>query len=339
MRLKSVWTSKLLPFGFLALLAMLVSACSPINMQSAVALGNTGVQTSTNYQNAATTISPGLDNFLEGQYMLAALEPQKYSAPSKETTDSINQLKTALAARARLLGRLSQVYTSFVALASYDASGNVQTGLSNLDGAINAYAKTLGSAAPISRVANAAISHAGGCIASEVQKQMVLKASEAIVLRLNAIVPLLGKESDTYASLKNEITRGQRDTAISLWKHGIGAPDPILSDQIGSFGLTYVSGSYSHACGKVAASARETCQKQFDAAIRAAVEDRANRMANLEAETMLSNQTALNGLIAAHEDFGKGKPLDLTTVTAQLATIRGVIQDINDSQTSGAQNK
>jgi hypothetical protein len=56
-----------------AILATFVSACSSVNLQSAVALGNTGGQTATTYQQAIAAISPGLDNFMEGQYMLAAL--------------------------------------------------------------------------------------------------------------------------------------------------------------------------------------------------------------------------------------------------------------------------
>jgi len=322
------------------LLALLASACSSISLQSAVALGNTGVQTGTTYQQAITVISPGLDNFLEGQYMLAALDPAKYSAPDNNLLNNVKQIESALSARAVLLGRLSQLYTSFVALASYDASGQVKSGLTSLDGAINNYASVLGAASPpISSVADTAISDAGGIIASEIQKHMVLKASEAIVPRLNAISGLLANENAKYAALQDEITRGLRDTALVLWEHGIGAPDPILSSQIGSFGLTYVTGSYSQACKNGVAAAQQVCKDQFDAAIKKAVENRAARVAALQAQSITSNQAALNGLIAAHGELEKGKPLDLTAITEQLTTIRGVIDDINNAQKSNAQKK
>ncbi len=334
------WRSLPLRTGLITLLALLASACSSISLQSAVALGNTGVQTSTTYQQAITVISPGLDNFIEGQYMLAALDPAKYSEPDSNLVNSIKQIQSALSARAVLLGRLSQLYTSFVALASYDASGQVKSGLTSLDGAINNYASALGAASPpISSVADSAISDTGGIIASEIQKRMVLKASEAIVPRLNAISGLLATENSKYVALQDEITRGLRDTTLVLWEHGIGAPDPILSSQIGSFGLTYVTGSYAQACKNVVAAAQDGCKKQFDTAIEKAVENRAARVAALQAQLIASNQAALNGLIAAHGEFEKGKPLDLAAITEQLATIGSVIDDINNAQKSNAGKK
>lgn len=340
MRFARSGVSMALGIELVTLLALLASACSSISLQSAVALGNTGVQTGTTYQQAITAISPGLDNFLEGQYMLAALDPAKYSAPDNNLVNNVKQIQSALSARAVLLGRLSQLYTSFVALASYDASGQVESGLTSLDGAINNYASILGAASPpISSVANAAIGDAGGIIASEIQKHMVLKASEAIVPRLNAISGLLASENSKYAALQDEITRGLRDTALVLWEHGIGAPDPILNSQIGSFGLTYVTGSYSQACENGVAAAQQVCKDQFDAAIRKAVENRAAKVAALQAQSITSNQAALNGLIAAHGEFEKGKPLDLTAITEQLATIRDVIDDLNNAQKNNAQKK
>ncbi len=339
-RFARAWRSLPLRTGLITLSALLASACSSISLQSAVALGNTGVQTSTTYQQAITVISPGLDNFLEGQYMLAALDPAKYSEPDNNLVNSVNQIQSALSARAVLLGRLSQLYTSFTALASYDASGQVKSGLTSLDGAINNYASALGAASPaISSAADSAISDTGGLIASEIQKHMVLKASEAIVPRLNAISGLLAKENASYAALQEEITRGLRDTSLALWEHGIGAPDPILSSQIGSFGLTYVIGSYAQACKNVVALAQEGCRKQFDIAIKKAVQNRAARVAALQAQSIASNQAALNGLIAAHGEFEKGKPLDLAAITEQLATIGSIVDEISNAQKSNAQKR
>lgn len=340
MCLVRTWVPTPLRVGLVGLVSLLASACSSISLQSAVALGNTGVQTATTYQQAITAISPELDNFLEGQYMLAALEPAKYSAPDNSLANSVKQIQSALSARAVLLGRLSQLYTSFVALASYDASGQVKSGLASLDGAINNYATTLGATAPpISSVADSAISEAGGIIGSNVQKHMVVKASEAIVPRLNAISGLLANENSKYAALQDEITRGLRDTALVLWEHGIGVPDPIFSSQIGSFGLTYAAGSYSQACKNGDAASQKVCKDQFDAAIKVAVETRAARVAALQAQSLASNQAALNGLIAAHGEFEEGKPLDLTAITEQLATIRGVIDGINNANKSNVQKK
>lgn len=326
-------STKPLRLALAAFLATLVSACSSVNLQSAVLLGNTGVQAATAYQKAISTLSPGLDNFMEGQYMLAALNPYKYSPPTASLRDSISKLQSALSARAALLGDLAQVYTGFIALASYDASGQVKTSLSALDGAINNYATALGASTPvISPVADAVITDTGGLFATEYQKRAVLKTSKAISVRLKATIDLLGAENAIYAGLQDEITRGLRDSALALWQHGIGAPDPIIVDQIGSFGLTYSPGSYSQACANGDAAARAQCRARFTDAIAQAIRYRASRTAALQAETMKSNQSALAGLVAAHAQFEKGKPLDLVAVNQQLALIRSIIDDINNAR-------
>ncbi len=325
--------SRLSRLTLAAFLATLVAACSSLNLQSAVSLGNTGIQAATTYQQAILVLSPGLDNFMEGQYMLAALNPDKYSPPTDSLRDSINKLQSALSARAELLGQLAQVYTGLIALVSFDATGQVKTSLSALDGAINNYATVLGASTPvILTVADAAITDTGGFFTAEYQKRAVLKASKAISARLKTTIDLFADENAIYAGLQDEITRGLRDSALALWQHGIGAPDAILVDQIGMLGLTYSPGSYSHACANDDAAARAQCQARFNDAITQAIRYRASRTAALQAETMKSNQSALAGLVAAHEQLEKGQPLDLAAVTQQLALIRGIIDDINNAR-------
>jgi hypothetical protein len=104
------WASLSFEFGYVPVFITLLSACSPINLQSAVALGNTGVRTANIYQQAISSISPGLDNFLQGQSMLAALNPVKYSPPGPQLIDSIRRVQAAVAARAVMLGQLVLVY-------------------------------------------------------------------------------------------------------------------------------------------------------------------------------------------------------------------------------------
>ncbi|HLH51036.1 MAG TPA: hypothetical protein VKV96_16980 [Roseiarcus sp.] len=262
--------------------------------------------------------------------MLTALDPEKYSPPTDSLLDSINKLQSALRARAALLGQLARVYSGFIALASYDASGQVTASLSALDGAIDNYAVAVGSGAPaISPTAAAAITGGSGFLATEYQKRAVLKASEAISARLQATLDLLNSENSIYAGLQDEITRGLRETALALWRHGIGAPDAILTEQIGSFGLTYSPDSYLRACATDSGAARAQCQTRFNQAIAAAIRYRASEIATLQDETMRANQTALSALLAAHKQFEKGEPLNLAAVTQQLALIRSVIDQIN----------
>ena len=81
------------------------------------------------------------------------------------------------------------------------------------------------------------------------------------------------------------------------------------------------------------------CKKEFDAAIKKAVKNRAARMTAVKAQSIVSNQAALNGLIAAHGELEKRKPHHLTMITQQLATMGSIIDAINDAQKGNAQKK
>ncbi|MGH7879727.1 MAG: hypothetical protein ACREQD_09540, partial [Candidatus Binataceae bacterium] len=197
------------------MLAVSLSACSSIDLRSAVALGNTGLQTAATYQQSIHALSPGLDNFIEGQFLLVPLTGRP--APDEALERSVARIQSALSARAAMLGQLAQVYTSFVALASYDASGQVKSSLAGLDGSINNFATTLGATSPpISSGAAAQLTDAGGLIAAQAQKRKTLEASAAIRARLGPIIELLGTENERYQDLQAVITNGLKDTAVAL---------------------------------------------------------------------------------------------------------------------------
>ncbi|MGH7878550.1 MAG: hypothetical protein ACREQD_03565, partial [Candidatus Binataceae bacterium] len=99
-------------------------------------------------------------------------------------------------------------------------------------------------------------------------------------------------------------------------------------------GLTYTPGSYRAACAGGDADRRAQCRKAFDQAVTGAIADRAVRLATWQTQAIASNQAALAGLVAAHQRFEQGQPLDLAGVTAQLALIRGIVDDINNAQKS-----
>jgi hypothetical protein len=309
------------------LFAISLAACSSIDLKSAVALGNTGVQTATSYQQSVSAISPALDNYVVGQDMLAGLTGRP--APGGDFDASISQLQAALSARATMLGQLGQVYTSFIALASYDAQGQVQSSLTNLDGSINSFASTLGATAtPLSPGVDALISNAGGLIDSQIQKNKVMQASEAISARLSQIIPLLATEQQRYKDLQKVVTQGLRDTAIAFWTHGMASPDQLFAAQVSPFGLSYKRGSFASAC---AGAADPSCKDDLKSAVAAAIEYRAKRLTDLQAETISSNQTALANLLTAHKQFEEGQPLDLAAITAQLALVRSIVDDINQA--------
>jgi hypothetical protein len=158
----------------------------PKPLPPVVSLGNTGVEVSTTLRQTIAAVVPELDHYVEGQHMLAALD--HYPPLSGEAEDSIHKIQSALAARADLLDQLNQVYVRFVALASYDASGQIYGALSSLDGAINNYSADIGAGV----VKTPGISSdAEGIFSFESKRHVIRRASEEIVLRLTAIIDLL----------------------------------------------------------------------------------------------------------------------------------------------------
>src|SRR6202035_2612816 len=111
----------------------------------------------------------------------------------------------------------------------------------------------------ISAVAGSIAANVGGLIASEVQKNKVKAASAAIRERLVQVVPFLQKEAGTLTDLKEGLGTFAGATAVELLNHGIGSPDPIFADNIGSLGLVYKSGSYKNACQNLPTANRPEC--------------------------------------------------------------------------------
>jgi hypothetical protein len=310
--------------------SLTLAACSNINLGDASQLGSTGNQAATTYENTIKATSTEIDRYRELQYLTAPL--RNLPAPDSTLLGYLTVTENALSARANLMAQLANVYSSFGALASYDAQGNVTGSINGLAGAGNDFAHAVGvTGNPIPEVAGSVIANAGGLIASDIQKHKVKAASAEIRERLTMLVPLLQKEQSTMVDLQRGLGASVGSAAVELWNHGIGSPDPIFADDIGTFGLQYVPGSYKTACKQFPPSQQQVCFTSVQQGVVDVVQLRAQRDVETQIRVLNSNIQAIQALLDAHEKLEAGDPIDLATLSANIADMQSIVNNINQT--------
>lgn len=298
----------------------------------------TGNRAASEYQQTILSTSTQIDRYREAQFLVAPF--RNLPEPDKALLGYLDDTQNALSARATLMAHLAEVYSSLDALASYDAQGDITGSLNGLAGAGNSFANAVGvSDQPIPPIAASSISSTGGLIASEIQKRKVKAASAALRERLILLVPFLQREGATLANLEKGLGASAGSTAVELWNHGIGSPDPIFAANIGTFGLSYVAGSYKNTCQNLPEAEQPDCRRQVRDAVVAVVKLRARRDIELQVRLLQLNIQAIQALISAHQQREAGEPVNLATLAEKIAQAQTVVASINQSQDTGKTTK
>ena len=302
------------------LLTVLVTAgCSTISREAAIHLSSEGGVAAKSYQESLNTTRKELERYVEGQYMLSPLTGR--AEPTKDMLASITQIDNAFALRAAMMSRLGAVYVAFNNLASYDAGAEVEAAVTGFTGAVNAYAAVVSPGAnPISDVAGKLAARGAGFLANWEQSRRLKQASILVRERLEPVIGLLDKERTLYDALRTEIVTGSGRSAIALWNIGIGRPDSILEEQLGTFGLLYDKDHYERHLTALSFSDRDNLKK----AIASIIRHRVDRRISLETQLIEGSQEGFQMLIAAHRKLENGKELTLETFTAHLIVIRKI---------------
>jgi hypothetical protein len=325
------WVLKFSVFLILCVFYIFTLGCSSVNLGDAVQLANKGSQAAISYENTLNSTSVEIDRYRELQFLVAPL--RNLDLPDKGLLTNIEGVQKALSARAQMMAQLANLYSSFGALASYNAEKNFEDSFSSFVGAGNHFANTLGvTGQPISALAAGTIGNVGGLITSEIQKRRVEAGSAAIRERLSQVVPFLQKEESVLMNLQRALSASAGSAAVELWNHGLGSPDPIFADNIGTFGLKYDSASFKNACqNKAAGNERSRCLARVSDAIKSVVAERANVAVEAQTKVLTSNINAINSLIAAHAQLEMGQQLNLATLGAQIAAMQAIVNNINNS--------
>jgi len=267
-----------------------------------------------------------VDTYLADEDMLAVLNPAKFSKPTQDQVTQAGQLQKALDMRAGLMRQLAKTYSTFNALAAYDASGEAEGAIKGLTGAVNAYAKALDKPQPISSTADIVIQAAAGAILREAQASRLRQASVLIRTRLEVFQKLLGDEAETYKGLAQVLASSATRTTLELYKVGIGSPHPIIAELIATPGFEYRLSEQQLRQVKP-----EDAQK-IRLGVERIVERRMDKQAQSEQALIGDTQDGVQALITEHTRFEAGEALNLASLSAIIEKFRGIVDQINTAR-------
>jgi len=287
------------PFAFLV-------ACSSVEIPAANQLATSGVAASAAAQDATETTRADLIQVLRIETLRSALQPG-ISPPSQSMTDSIGQIRQQLAARSAMFGDLKDLYSSFLALASYDASAAFTSAATETRTSINAFADALGKASPFGDVSGPAIDTVAGIVGEEIQKRKIRSASKTVRRAVEQVVALLEspEEGKAMTRIRQAVVEEYAEGAKALWDAGVlNAKDRIA-------GLVRIEG---FAVVPSVTSSDPKIRAAIDEDIEFALTQR------MELEEMTHRQTigTMKALIDRHRELEEEKPLSLEQLLGEL---------------------
>ena len=301
-----------------AYLALFICCAGPIacnsssTIQAGGALGKAGSSWATSAATTVSTVATDLNTSVDGRIITSALTG--LPGPDDAQLGDIQRVIDACVARAELLQSLASAYQSLNNLSAYDASTEVESSLTNLDGSINNLSKILGSdKPPLSNVTQTITGIAASAIVSDVQAAKIKKASSLLEERLKAFQSLYDKDKATIESVQKQIIIDQTNTVQALFNAGIGDPAPILSAQFQNSGLNYVD--------EQALAAIKADPDKLKKAIQSVVSRNASQRISLHVQILESIHTGVGTLIAQHERLAAGQSLDLQTISLTLSQL------------------
>jgi hypothetical protein len=332
--------------AILAALAMLASACSGIDLQSAQKLGSAGTKLSTSMRDEAKSVVEEIKLFDERNTLIrvstrmrACIKQATASNPCRlhpdsidlpDNTDRLAKITTALQERADALGTLTEAYAGFEALASYKAAEEAEKSVGNLInqtnsfiGVINAIPVPGTAAIPLVSATIGEIAKVGaGLVAEERHKKQVLAASRAIQTAVAALKAAIDKEKTIMASIRVTNTARREVLRQVLMDEGaIGYAstlDPIIRG-IGSEPVPDLEKAIGHSA-------------PLKGAINRIISLRAERQDKEVAERYNDLLNGLTKLIVAHEKLQEEKAPDLAELQYWAKRIEGYYKRIRDAE-------
>lgn len=316
----------------LALVAVL-AGCG-VNREAALRLAEKGTQAATTYQTSMSSTITRLDTYVDGQVLQAPLRDT--APPTAATLDSFARIERQLQLRAVMMADLADAYVAMSALSTYDAAGEVESSITDLNGSINEFGLALGSPSNVIGDASGQIAaRGGGFLAGQVQARMIRKTSELLRGSLEEMAKLLERERGVLVALNEEIVRGNGQTVIALWNLGIGRPDPILREQMtGSVGLQYEPGQYDKAYAALDPARRARLRD----AVADVVRRRTWRALRVQDQILGQTITGVRALIVAHEELEAGEEVTLASVAGNLAVMRSLVDELSGRAQQSSQS-
>lgn len=296
----------------------------------AAALASAGGAAARSAGDAVRETAAGVDRYVEAQLLLAPLTGRP--EPAEEPLATLGKVRAALAARTEALSVLGAAYAAFEAHASFDAAGQVERGVNDLTGAVNAYREALGEPR-VASVPAWSLGRALGGLAGARQARQLKTASAGIRESLERLVDLLRREKELHASVRRVLVEGQGSAARAFAALGLGRPGALLAPHAAVFGLVYDEKEYDGALSllrkepSITGQAGATREDDLRAALDRVLEYRVARRVDLEAVLVDETLAGLDALVLAHRAFEAREESDLAAVTARVAAVQALLDE------------
>jgi len=327
------------------LVAVLLSACSGIDRDSAKALGGAGqkaTQAMADQTALAARTTGSLSEWWAVRDTLSCIHRQVDSRPGciadKAATDPDARLTAAqkqigeiMRKRSDAAVALRNAYQAFANLATYDAGAETEAALQGAFGAVNeltaavaVLAPGLTALAPISSTFTTVVSSAGGIVASERQRHLLLVASRDLHRAINTMIAALTVELDQAAvtSLLGMLVSERMDVYAGLVHSGVITPVEALTPLL----------------TEIAPGAKPSAQANSDvvrATAVASIKQRARQEEAAVKSTYEATLAAFRALSAEHRRLENDKSVDVSVILAQSQRIEAIAKAVFKKQEKG----
>lgn len=327
--------------------ALLLTACSSVDLDAAKKLGATGVTTATALRDDSKDIQHEIavfedrDTLFQVVTELRACEDRAQAAKTVCTlkatdieidtkNESIASLSKSLTERTKAFEKLLETYTSFEALASYEASEEAEKAVGALIKQVNSFITAVNAlpvpmlaAVPLVTGTAGEIAKVGVTLfAEEKQKKEVMAASKLVREAVTGLRDATAREKEVATSLRVVINAHRNVIKIALMKEGVVGYSEDLKVLIEDLKLTPTK-------DMDAALAKSGPLK--GAMIRV-LEQRAEREDAKISSRYQDLLTTLSKLIQEHEKLEQGKPLDLAALKQWAEKIEAYYKQVKQAQ-------
>jgi hypothetical protein len=206
------------------------------------------------------------------------------------------------------------------ALATYNARGAMEAGITDVFNATNSLRAAVG-LSPVSDTLGSISSAAVAAIVQQRQLSMVKRASAGLRGGLVHYREGLEFGKKTTVSLVKDSIEESYALRIALWRRGFLDASQLLSDAGGGAGLSAITAS------EPLFTARN---EALCLAVRGALEGRREETSKAIESEYQAQIEIVDALIASHEKFEMGAPLDSTHLAAMFDQLTLLVQKIGD---------
>ena len=262
---------------------------------------------------AGATLSNCLNNLIDPKTKLPALQAEE----GKQAT----ALASIVQKRANAASQLEAAYTSYVALATYDAGAQATAAMSSAFASINELSKTISVAYPPASVASvitptitSTTSGIVGFVAYERQRALLLSASHDLGTATNALLTDLNAEAE-YATGIMEVLAAERSTVYGAYiQAGLVSAPQVLQAALSDVapGVTTISNPPVANAPAIASAAQHYVMMQTQQKIAAI------------SQSYQAAVAALKAVVIQQQQLASKSPLDIQSIWIQVQELQAL---------------